>query len=96
MRGTSDQPPSLRAMEHPATRDADGNLSGLAPKPAPPRGHAVALDSGPPVPQLDQPGFNHLQAVEEPQDLGMSAVGVLLVADAVNAVPRFSQLGLEV
>src|SRR5260370_21784280 len=70
-------------------------LSGLASQPAPPGGNAVALDGGPPVPQLDQPWLNHLQAVEEPQHLGVTAVGVLLVANAVNAVPRFSQLGLE-
>src|SRR5512138_1710163 len=55
----------------------------LARQAAPSRCHPAGFDGGPPVPQLHQPGLDHLQAVEEAQDLGVAAVGVLLVADAV-------------
>ena len=44
------------------------------------------------MPQLHQSGLDQLQAVEESQDLGVAAVGVLLVADAVDAVPGPVQL----
>ena len=43
-------------------------------------------------PQFHQPGLDHLQAVEKPQDLGVTAVGVLLMTDAVHPVPRLIHL----